>query len=315
MFDLDAHYHNMQIKFAENYYIVEQKPLGAGTYGTVFKAFSKERQHVVAIKTMNLGCYRDDGMPTNVMREVTVLKTLKSDYIVKLFEVFFFPTELKLVLEFVEGDLKRYIKSLRRPMSPCNVKYLTWQLIQGLHVCHARMIIHRDIKPANILIDSMLRLKLADFGLARPFSDLMPKYTREVVTLWYRAPEILLGSALYSIGIDIWAAGCVFAEIATGQPLFAGDSEIGTLFKVFQKLGTPANSNWPGVAELPFFKETFPKWPAKSCNNIRNMTSQVGADGINLLESLLRYDPKERISARLSLRHNYLKEAVIGPPS
>jgi serine/threonine protein kinase len=222
------------------------------------------------------------------------------------------PTEVKLVFEFVELDLKKYLKSLGRPMPQRDVQYLTLQLIQGLAVCHARGIIHRDIKPANLLINSPLRLKIADFGLARAFSEMLPRYTQEVVTLWYRAPEILLGSQLYSVGIDIWAVGCVFGEVATGHPLFAGDSEIGTLYKIFQKLGTPTEYNWAGVGELPFFNPSiFPKWASKSWQEIRNLKTRVGDDGVDLLSSMLVYDPKHRIAARQSLQRKYLKEVVL----
>jgi cyclin-dependent kinase len=244
-----------------------------------------------------------------------VLKELSSDYVVKLFEVFCSPSKLTLVFELMENDLKKYMKSLGRLMEPRDIKYLTFQLIKGLEVCHARRVIHRDIKPQNLLIDSQLRMKLADFGLARAFLVPMPKYTHEVVTVWYRAPEILLGSAMYSLGVDMWAVGCVFAEMATGQPLFAGDSEIDTIFKVFQKLGTPTETVWPGLGELPLFKPTFPQWPAKGWDKIRNTKAQIGAEGVDLLDKMMTYDPKKRMSARKSLQHEYLEGAEDVRPS
>jgi serine/threonine protein kinase len=161
------------------------------------------------------------------------------------------------------------------------------------------------LKPQNLLINQNMQLKIADFGLARAFMLPVPKYTHEVVTVWYRPPEILLGSELYSIPVDQWGVGCIIAEMATGQPLFAGDSEIDTVFKVFQKLGTPTEAMWPELSTLPDFKPTFPKWVPKGWANIRNTAAQVGPDGIDLLDQLMQYNPGSRISARRALIHQY----------
>merc|ERR1711953_898480 len=141
-------------------------------------------------------------------------------------------------------------------------------------------------------------LKIADFGLSRAFVLPMPEYTHEVVTVWYRPPEILLGVKVYSIPVDIWGVGCIIAEMASGSPLFPGDSEIGTCMKIFQKFGTPTKEVWPGINELPDFKPTFPKWPHRGWANIRNIAAQVGCSGIDLLEKLMQYDPATRMSAR-----------------
>jgi len=197
-------------------------------------------------------------------------------------------------------------------LSPNLIKSFSHQLCLGTEFCHARRIIHRDLKPQNLLVDSRQRLKIADFGLARAFSVPMPKYTHEVVTVWYRPPEILLGSELYSVPVDLWSVGCIIGEMATGQPLFAGDSEIDTIFKVFQKLGTPTVAEWPGLARLPDFKPTFPQWSHKGWENIRNTKAQVGSDGIDLLAQLLAFDPARRLSARGALRHRYF--AGLEPP-
>merc|ERR1719353_2834348 len=211
----------------------------------------------------------------------------------------------RLVFELLDSDLKKFMKARNGSLQPKQVQIFARQLLTGIEFCHANRIIHRDLKPQNLLIDSSLRMKIADFGLARAFSLPIPQYTHEVVTVWYRPLEILLGSKLYSIPVDMWGVGCIFAEMATGAPLFAGDSEIDTAFKIFQKLGTPTEAMWPGLAQLPDFKPTFPKWQPKGWANIRNTLAQLGTVGIDLLERLMCYNPATRISAREALKHAY----------
>merc|ERR1719487_2318415 len=248
---------------------------------------------------------RDEGLPSTAIREIAILKQLSHENIVELVEVFCKPGELVLVFELMDSDLKKHMKAQGGSMQPTQVKDFAHQLLLGMEFCHANRIIHRDLKPQNLLIDANMRLKIADFGLARAFSLPIPQYTHEVVTVWYRPLEILLGSKLYSIPVDMWGVGCILAEMATGGPLFAGDSEIDTAFKIFQKLGTPTEAMWPGLSELPDFKPTFPKWKPKGWANIRNTNAQLGSTGIDLLEHLMRYNPSARISARGALQHEY----------
>jgi len=307
----DDDFDMLERRFEQKYEVTEPKVLGEGTYGKVYKAVSRISNQVVAIKRIKLNPDDDEGVPSTALREVAVLKELDSEYVVKLFEVFCSPSKLVLVFELMENDLRKYMKQVGGKIPPHHVKSLCWQMVKGLEICHANRIIHRDIKPQNLLIDSKHRLKLADFGLARAFMVPIPKYTHEVVTVWYRAPEILLGSGAYSIAVDMWAVGCVFAEMATGGPLFQGDSEIDTIFKIFQKLGTPNEMTWPGVQDLPNFKPSFPQWRHKGWANIRQgkTKEKVGECGIDLLEKFLAYAPKQRLSARKGLQHPYLADA------
>merc|ERR1719224_91347 len=230
----------------------------------------------------------EEGVPSTAIREIAILKELWHENIVRLIDVFCKPGELTLVFELMDSDLKKHMKALGGRLQPGKVRDFNLQLLKGVEFCHANRIIHRDLKPQNLLIDSSTgRLKIADFGLARAFSLPVPQYTHEVVTVWYRPLEILLGSKLYSIPVDLWGVGCILAEMATGSPLFAGDSEIDTAFKIFQKLGTPTEAVWPDLSELPDFKSTFPKWKPKGWANIRNTVAQLGAAGVNLLEQLM----------------------------
>uniref|UniRef100_A0AC34FQ58 Protein kinase domain-containing protein n=1 Tax=Panagrolaimus sp. ES5 TaxID=591445 RepID=A0AC34FQ58_9BILA len=180
-----------------------------------------------------------------------------------------------------------------------------FQLLQGLAYCHAHRVIHRDLKPQNLLVTNDGVIKLADFGLARPITIPSRCYTHEVVTMWYRAPEILMGTRLYSTGIDIWSLGCIFAEMVTMKPLFSGDSEIDQLFNIFKKLSTPNPDIWEGIEKLPDYNESFPKFPRQS---LRSYVSGLNEDGMELLKEMLIYPPLFRITAKYALSHRFLRD-------
>ena len=159
---------------------------------------------------------------------------------------------------------------------------------------------HRDLKPQNLLIDTKGNIKLADFGLARAYGLPIKTYTHEVVTLWYRAPEILMGAKEYSTSVDLWSVGAIMVEMAQKKPLFPGDSEIDQLFKIFKLHGTPNEDSWPGVSKLRDFKNTFPKFRGgKLQENSKNLDSF----GLDLVSKMMNIDPAKRISARVALQH------------
>ena len=304
---MEENFEEAERGFESNYETIEKVLLGEGAYGKVYKARSVRTGEAVAMKQMNFDA-QVEGVPTTAIREIALLKELSHPNVVRLLDVFCKPNKLVLVFEFLENDLKKYMKALDGPLSPFTVKHFAYQLCRGVEFCHANRIIHRDLKPQNLLINDQLLLKIADFGLARAFAVPVPAYTHEVVTVWYRPPEILLGAKLYSVPVDLWSIGCVIGEMATGAPLFAGDSEIDTIFKIFQKLGTPSEQVWPGVSELPDYKASFPKWPPRGWAQIRNTKQQVGTDGIDLLENLMCYDPRRRLPARRALQHAYFRD-------
>lgn len=292
--------------------------LGEGTFGKVYKVreigtnksavLQGQAGRMVAMKVMKLD-EDPEGIPATTLREVALLKMLEHPHIVRLLDVQCdSPANLVLVFEFLDHDLRQYMKTQSMRLSPGTIKNLSHQLCLGVEYCHSHRVMHRDLKPQNLLIDVRLRvLKIADFGLARAFMLPVPVYTHEVVTLWYRAPEILLGDRdqRYSLPVDVWSIGCVIGEMATGAPLFGGDSEIGTILQIFNKLGTPDEAMWPGITRMPNFKATFPQWPPRGWPQIRNTLEQVGEDGIELLEHTLRYNPCSRISARSALLRSY----------
>ncbi|KAK7204047.1 kinase-like domain-containing protein [Myxozyma melibiosi] len=279
--------------------------IGEGTYGVVYKARdTTNNNRVVALKKIRLEA-EDEGVPSTAIREISLLREMRNENIVELLNIVHSDShKLYLVFEFLDLDLKKYMEAIPQNvgLGADMIKRFMSQLVQGTNYLHAHRILHRDLKPQNLLIDKEGNLKLADFGLARAFGVPLRVYTHEVVTLWYRSPEILLGGRQYSIGVDIWSIGCIFAEMVTRKPLFPGDSEIDEIFKIFRLLGTPDEDVWPGVSLLPDFKTTFPQWSRK---DLAAHIPALDSDGINLLEACLVYDPAGRISAKRALKHAY----------
>lgn len=281
--------------------------IGEGTYGTVYRACCRQTGERVAIKKIRI-LYEDDGVPSTALREITLLKELNHTNVVQLKDVYSSRANLHLVFECLDMDLRAYLKRYG-PMHGTTLRNSVFQCFRGIEFCHGRRVLHRDLKPQNVLIDvKIMRLVLADFGLARAFNVPLKVYTHEVVTLWYRAPEILLGQEKYGLSTDIWSLGCIVAEMATAQALFTGDSEIDTIFRIFRVLGTPDEDVWPGVTKLRDFKHSFPKWQDTNFQEVRAFASpDFGEDGMDLLRQCLRYNLAERPSAKRLLRHDFFE--------
>lgn len=283
----------------------KEEKLGEGTYGVVYKATERSTNRVVALKKMRLDG-EDEGVPSVAIREISLLRELRHSNVVRLLDVLHCENKLYLVFEFLDQDLKRYMDSVSEPMNKILVKSYLYQLLRGIAYCHSHRVLHRDLKPQNLLIDREGALKLADFGLARAFGIPLRPYTHEVVTLWYRAPEILLGSHNYSTPVDIWAIGCIFAEMVQKNPLFPGDSEIDELFRIFRTLGTPSEEMWPGVSKMPdYIPANFPLWAPQPLSKVVPAMDPLALD---LLERMLRYEPAKRISAKEALDHPYFQD-------
>ncbi|MCD9560418.1 Cell division control protein 2 A [Datura stramonium] len=255
--------------------------IGEGTYGVVYKARDRVTNETIALKKIRLE-QEDEGVPSTAIREISLLKEMQHANIVRLQDVVHSEKRLYLVFEYLDLDLKKHMDSSPEfSKDPRLVKMFLYQILRGIAYCHSHRVLHRDLKPQNLLIDRRTNaLKLADFGLARAFGIPVRTFTHEVVTLWYRAPEILLGSRHYSTPVDVWSVGCIFAEMVNQRPLFPGDSEIDELFKIFRVMGTPNEDTWPGVTSLPDYKSAFPKWPAK---DLATIVPNVDGAGLDLL--------------------------------
>lgn len=278
--------------------------IGEGTYGVVYKAQDSSGE-IFALKKIRLEA-EDEGIPSTAIREISLLKELQHPNIVRLCDVIHTERRLTLVFEYLDQDLKKLLDVCDEGgLEPGTTKSFLYQLLRGIAYCHQHRVLHRDLKPQNLLINREGALKLADFGLARAFGIPVRSYTHEVVTLWYRAPDVLMGSKKYSTPVDIWSVGCIFAEMVNGTPLFPGTSDEDQLLKIFKVLGTPSQHYWPQVVDLPEWKSDFPRYETQSWHTI---LPTLDPSGIDLMSRMLRFDPHQRISARQAMEHDYFRD-------
>ncbi|KAJ0036520.1 hypothetical protein NQD34_005197 [Periophthalmus magnuspinnatus] len=316
-----------EIGFGKLETYIKLDKLGEGTYATVYKGRSKLTENLVALKEIRLE--HEEGAPCTAIREVSLLKDLKHANIVTLHDIIHTQKSLTLVFEYLDKDLKQYLDDCGNTIHVHNVKLFLFQLLRGLSYCHRRKVLHRDLKPQNLLINDKGELKLADFGLARAKSIPTKTYSNEVVTLWYRPPDILLGSTDYSTHIDMWSVpnsrkstlvyylfvslcnnvisftcivlrgvGCIFYEMATGRPLFPGSTVEEELHFIFKLLGTPTEQSWPGIsANEEFVAYNYPQYRGERLSNHTPRYQTVTAAAY--------FEGKKRVSADEAMNHPY----------
>ncbi|KAL0544371.1 hypothetical protein IC582_019485 [Cucumis melo] len=323
--------HHKKPEWLQQYDLIGK--IGEGTYGLVFlakiKPPSPSRGKSIAIKKFKQS--KDgDGVSPTAIREIMLLREISHENVVKLVNVHINHADMSLYLAFdyAEHDLYEIIRHHRdkanHPLNQYTVKSLLWQLLNGLNYLHSNWIIHRDLKPSNILVmgegEEQGVVKIADFGLARIYqAPLKPLFENGVVvTIWYRAPELLLGAKHYTSAVDMWAVGCIFAELLTLKPLFQGQEvkgppnpfQLDQLDKIFKVLGHPTIEKWPTLANLPNWQQDVQhiqghKYDNAGLYNVVHLSPKSPA--YDLLSKMLEYDPRKRITAAQALEHEYFR--------
>ncbi|RKP39472.1 kinase-like domain-containing protein [Dimargaris cristalligena] len=285
--------------------------IAEGSYGIVYRARERQTGRIVALKKLKLE-QETQGFPITTLREIqALLLVAKHPNIVDVREIVVGDTltSIYLVMEYVEHDLKTLLEDMRSPFLQAEIKTLLQQLLRGVALLHDQWLIHRDLKTSNLLMNNRGMIKIADFGLARKYGSPAGHMTELVVTLWYRAPELLLGAKEYTTAIDMWSIGCIFAELVEKTPLFQGRGEIAQINQIFKLLGTPNEELWPGYPKLPHVQNfNFTVYPG---GKLRTRFMTLTENGLDLLSRLLTYDPAQRITAEEALEHPYFRESPL----
>ncbi|KAJ2478140.1 kinase subunit of RNA polymerase II carboxy-terminal domain kinase I [Coemansia sp. RSA 2131] len=288
--------------------------VGEGTYGKVYKARNKETGQVVALKRMRIDMERE-GFPITAMREIRLLKELQHPNITQILDVV--PESgnaVHVVMEYMDYDLSGLINHPQWNPDPAHRKSLMHQLLGGLRFMHERGILHRDIKGSNLLVNQQGQVKYVDFGLARSFHHThKQEFTNRVITLWYRPPELLLGTTLYGPEVDIWSLGCVILELFLKKPAFQGQNDIDQLEQIFKMMGSPSPEIWATFKKLPWACYMTPS--TRYENRLRSMlSSKMTTSAVDLISWMLLLDPKSRPSAAKCLDHRFFLESPAAEP-
>ncbi|XP_063931842.1 cyclin-dependent kinase 11B-like isoform X2 [Zophobas morio] len=284
--------------------------IAEGTYGVVYRFRDKRTEDIVALKKLKMEKEKE-GFPITSLREINTLLKGQHPNIVTVREIVVGSNmdKIFIVMDYIEHDLKSLIEMMRRKdlhFTPGEVKCLLKQLLAAVAHLHDNWILHRDLKTSNLLLSHNGILKVGDFGLAREYGSPLKPYTPIVVTLWYRAPELLLGVKEYSTPIDMWSVGCIFAEFLLMNPLFPGKSEVEQLNRMFKCLGSPTEKIWPGFNKLPVVQKT--KFIHHQPSNLRKKFQMLNDLGLNFLLNFLSYDPHQRVTAEEALKHPFFNE-------
>ncbi|KAK9453065.1 kinase-like domain-containing protein [Dipodascopsis uninucleata] len=285
--------------------------LGEGTYGVVYRARDKRNDSIVALKLMRTRSH-GDGIPLTALREITLLRSLRHRNVLKVLDVavdLYKLDEVYMILEYAEQDMAYLIDHGYAKFTASEVKCIFMQFFEGLEYIHGQGIIHRDIKMSNILLSAKGIVKIADFGLARSHID--RPMSPNVVTIWYRSPELLFGSPRYTQAVDMWASGCVVGELVLLTPLLPGNSEEQQVDLIVDLLGTPTERIWPGFRTLPLIRHY--RIPDSQPSTLSKVLRGQTAAMLEMVNKLLTYDPEMRISAENALQLPYFTREEPAP--
>jgi len=299
--------------------------ISEGTYGVVWQARDLATNEIVALKQIK---FPDDltkeGFPITALRECSVLLAMSHENVVTVREMVVGDSfdKVFMVMEFMEFDLKQGMDRYnpREALAQSELKDILRQILAGMQHMHSKWLLHRDIKTSNILVHRSGRVCLCDFGLARRYQDPPQELTLLVVTLWYRAPELLFGETRYGPAIDMWSIGCMFGELICRDAIMQGQGELDQVDQIFQMVGVPTKENWPLFEQLPtahMFRwrknkddqpDIYKKFPINA--PVSSSQAFLDSNGFDLLKKLLTLDPQHRISADDALRHPYFHQGV-----
>ncbi|XP_076757096.1 cyclin-dependent kinase-like 4 [Xylocopa sonorina] len=288
--------------------------VGGGSYGVVMKCRHRESGQLVAIKRF-LETEEDYRMRKMAFREISMLKKLHHENLVNMIEVFRQRKRFYLVFEYLDHTLLEELERVRHGLGWEVSKRHVYQILQGLDFCHSSYIIHRDIKPENILVSLNGVIKLCDFGFARFISGTEESCTDYVATRWYRAPELLVGDLRYGKAIDIWAVGCLYAEMVNGDPLFPGDSDVDQLYRITKVLGGLCTKhraimghNTPGQILRHANADELVGPPQSSFTSVRRLFPTWDILAVDFLARCLRMDPALRPECSVLLQHAFFMQ-------
>lgn len=286
------------------------KKLGEGTYAVVYLGTQLSTSREVAIKEIKTEGFKD-GLDMSAIREVKYLQELRHANIIELVDVFSDSRQnLNLVLEVLPSDLEKVLRDKNTFIGGVDIKRWLLMILRGVYHCHRNGILHRDLKPNNLLMDPSGNLKIADFGLARSLDQPTEKLTSNVVTRWYRAPELLFGARLYTAAVDVWAIGTIFAEMMLRTPYLPGSDDANQLAVTIQALGTPTEENWPGVSHLPLYNN-LTVYPAPTRAELRRRFVAASEMALEAMEGMLIMNPSERWTCERALQSGYFLEEPI----